>query len=240
MGQTRREFLGTLVAAAVVPSWADRVEAGEPAKSTNITKALTDTKNADGKPIPLIDQEGKEFDPEILNGKPYMLVFGYESCPLCEKISETLGVVQAELLKAGKEIPIVVVSIHPLQKSDAEELKQERRSFIAKYSQLGVKEYGREEGEKPARRLLHVLWAPSQNDAMAIHTAAGRSYNKSRPDVHTPLITLCDGNGHAMTDSKGEQILFDGNITAGKQYDGQRRKVAEGISKALGDMGRSP
>lgn len=144
----------------------------------------------------LKDQYGQNFDAKaVLAGQPHLMVFGYEGCPYCEKISPTLAAVQQAL-----NIPAVVVSIHP--EADKENAEQ----YVTSYTDLGIRQYA-DQGQNPyaegkgrsvADRKLHLLMAESDDKARELHRAAGKARNDRNPDSHTQLIMLFDGNGREV------------------------------------------
>lgn len=187
----------------------------------------------------LKDQYGKPFNtPDMLKGKPYLLVFGYESCPFCEgRISKNLAAIQQEV---GFDVPIVVVSIHP--EADYEN----RADYINKYREIGVRQYRHEDlggdaskayesGGKdmfyPSQRSLHVLFAPNDDVAAQIHSDCGRPKIKeggAGQISHTPLITLCDKDGQQRgVFMAGEEVTPEGTAILIRDI----KKALQGIER---------
>lgn len=218
---SRRRFLETSgrSAAALVLAGQVRADAQQPEKSKK-DEEKTLAKVFEG--ITLTDQYGKEFKPaELFKDKQCIVLFGYGGCPMCEKISDTVAAVQQELIRQGKNVPIVVVSVQPEQDSYREEQRDAAgrvtqsnpmRRYVASYYVEGVRQFQdevlpddeqkrREAGErsydgakdKPqGDRILHVVCPPKAEDAQEIERRIGLIFNENDPKVHSSFLTLFD------------------------------------------------
>lgn len=209
-------------------------QAAEPAKYEGFLKDFETT-----------DQYGKKFDPQILAGRPHIVVFGYGGCPVCANIGKNLGAIQSALLQAGKDVPIVVISITP----EDDGKMDNRKEYVARYRIAGVRQFPGEKlasdeesahslGEKsydenkdanPKDRQLHVLVAKDRDTALAMHEAAGFPVNKNpRVKKHTPYITPYDGTGQKLL--KANEKVF-GDIPPTDDF--ARRQAVNTIMKAV-------
>lgn len=92
--------------------------------------------------IALTDQHGEKLDPaELFRDGEAIILFGYGGCPRCQEISHTVAAVQQKLIDKGKKVPIIVVSVQPENDKDA------MREYIARYHELGVRQFQPEGAE---------------------------------------------------------------------------------------------
>lgn len=208
-----------------------------PPKPLNVTDILAGTT--------FKDQYGKAFNPKTeLKDKPYLLVFGFGGCQICQNISHSLGAMQDALLKNGDEIPIVTVSIKPEQDKD------NMKDYVARYHVVGTRLDAKETlpadadgrykaGEKayerfkdkPQRgRMLNILCAPDKSVPPDLEKKLGQPINPKEEDYHTPMLFLCNG--------KGEQVNFY-FAAINPDNEEKRRKLVEDIKKDVAAMKES-
>ena len=131
---TRRQFLQAVVATPI----ALRAQQQEPQpKKDDTAKKQEPKKETPFTGIAFTDQHGKAFDPAEL--EQALVVFGFEGCPECQKISTTVAAVQSKLLTDKKNVPIIIVSVQP----DAD--RDSMKSYVAYYYKKGAKQFAREE-----------------------------------------------------------------------------------------------
>ena len=159
------------------------------------------------KDIPLTDQLGKEFKPaELFKDTQCLVLFGYGGCPLCQEISNTVAAVQQELIRQGKTVPIVVVSVQPEKDKDG------MKAYVGSYYVKGVRQFQEEllpKDEEKRRaigeksfddakdkpqlgRILHVVCPPSAKDAQEAERRIGLIFNQNDPKSHSSFLTLFD------------------------------------------------
>lgn len=236
---SRRDFLRAAAAGvAAAPLLALDNAALAQRGNTNATQLLKETE--------LKDQYGQVFKPDVtLAGRPYMLVFGYQSCPFCQNISGNLGAAQQAMIDKGlikekQEIPIVLVSIKPEKDQDrptqyladyyAAGVRQNLSDDLKNVGEderrrMGEKAFARDKALDARSRTLHVLCASDADKALAIHDALGLRRAKRSPNAHSPEVLIVGGDGKvAASVSAG----INGN-----DFPDRRKAIAEDLTSAV-------
>jgi cytochrome oxidase Cu insertion factor (SCO1/SenC/PrrC family) len=168
--------------------------------------------------FPVTDQYGNTLDARALAGKPALVVFGFHDCLMCAGnpnkwgIEDTTATIQQELLKQGKDIPIIMVSVNP-----AYDASQRAAYLLSSYGK-GLREFRGdndtshilkpEANHKQQRgRLLHIAIPENNQAASDMQTALGLMHNTNYVNTATPshssFIVCFDGKGK-------RQFLNDG------------------------------
>jgi cytochrome oxidase Cu insertion factor (SCO1/SenC/PrrC family) len=208
---SRRDFGAALVG---MLGFAGALEAQR--KGTDITPVLSDT----GKFGAIKDQLGKPFDAKtILGGRPYVIAYGFASCPLCNtNITPTIAEVQKQMRAAGLNVPIVVVTLKPEEdgKDNASAFGYQQR-----YQSKGVLPFQLKPNEKEPKlnpdagpkeleqfqkkRSLHILFPKSNKASLDLHYAMNMTRVSSSENSHTVMLTLVGDDGKAVTSVMGNQ-----------------------------------
>lgn len=158
----------------------------------------------------MTDQYGQAFDPVSLGKGPALVLFGYGGCPMCQKITQSVAVIQEEMEKQGRRVPIVVVSVQP------EDDRDNMEYYLSGFYSKGVKQFSNEtlpikdvqqayhtgKNRPQGERLLHVVCPPTAQDAQNLERAMGLIINQNHPKQHSSFITLFH-NGTAVRSYRG-------------------------------------
>jgi cytochrome oxidase Cu insertion factor (SCO1/SenC/PrrC family) len=212
----------TTVASALFPEAAEAQR-----KGTDITPVLADKKFGEIK-----DQLGKSFDAKkILGGSPYVLAYGFASCPLCNtNITLTIAEVQKAMREAGLDVPIVVVTLKPEEdgKDNASALSYQQR-----YESKGVKAFNLKTGEKvpilstsagpneleafQKKRSLHILFPKNNQTSIDMHYAMGATRLASNENSHTVMLSLIGADGKVKKSVMGNQPKPEERVKAAQK-----------------------
>ncbi len=197
---SRRQFIPTAAAALGFASSLEAQRAGTP-----ITPVLSDPKYA------LKDQLGKPFGAsKILQGKPYLIIYGYQGCPLCNtSITPTIAEVQKQMRDAGVEVPIVVVTIKPeedIKTADSYQQRYESKGVFPfkaneKVTALSKNAGANEIEALQKKRMLHILFAKNDQASVEMHYAIGATRIGNNDKSHTVMLTLVGADGKATQTS---------------------------------------
>ncbi len=168
--------------------------------------------------VPLTDQNGKPFNPaEAFRSGHCLVLFGYNDCAICggtpgkPGIMDAVATIQRELLRQGKEVPIVVVSAMPADDRASME------SYVTSLYAKGMKQYADElvpsnpderrkvanklyleAKDKPQEgRLIHLVCPPTSKDTQNIEERMGLIINRNDPRQHSSFITIFE-NGKSV------------------------------------------
>lgn len=200
------------------------------------------------KDIKVTDQHGKEFEPkDVLKGRPTLVIFGYNSCPRCGTIADSLAVIQQKLIAEKQEVNVVVVSVQP--EVDSKDDKPEE--YVVKYYQEGLRQYQSEELKKSdedrvkqgkeaftaaaqktdeekkadqSRRIFHIVFPPTPEQSKQLQGLISSELKAA--GSNKMLITAKDPRQHSsfitLLDIDGEVVeayrTLDSNQKAPEQY----------------------
>lgn len=193
MSLSRREFLvgGAAFAASVATpteSWAQKPDMDINGRIEKLIK--------DGK-VTLKDSDGNEFNPAAkFKGKSYILVFGFDGCALCDKISTNLGEIAK---KAGNDMPpILMLDVLP----DTDNNEKGIKSLKEKYSDKGMTDVTFVFPE--SRKQAHLLQSKDEG--------LGAVRNPNKDESHGMLIALVSKDGKCLTAPLGTNDKCVGEI----------------------------
>jgi cytochrome oxidase Cu insertion factor (SCO1/SenC/PrrC family) len=183
------------------------------------------------KDIQVTDQHGEKINlAEVLKGKPALMFFGYNGCPRCGTIADSIAVIQQKLVTEKQEVPIIIVSVQP--EKDSEE--KTRREYIIKYYQEGLRQYQAEELKDSDKsraelgsaafdvvakkikqeqvadqksRIFHIIFTPKAEDAKNLQNLISEELKKA--GSRNMLITTKDPKQHT---SFGTLFNAEGNV----------------------------
>ncbi len=183
------------------------------------------------KDIPVTDQHGEKINlADVLKGKPALMFFGYNGCPRCGTIADSIAIIQQKLVADKQEVPIIVVSVQP--EKDSKEVT--RREYVVKYYQEGLRQYQTEEIKDSDKsraelgsaafdavakktpqeqvadqknRIFHIIFTPKAEDAKTLQNLISNELKKA--GSRNMLITTKDPKQHT---SFGTLFNAEGNV----------------------------
>ena len=215
------------------------------------------------KDIQVTDQHGEKINlAEALKGKPALMFFGYNGCPRCGTIADSIAVIQQKLVAEKQEVPIIVVSVQP--EKDSEE--KTRREYIIKYYQEGLRQYQSEELKDSDKslaelgsaafdgvakktpqeqaadqksRIFHIIFTPKAEDAKNLQNLISEELKKA--GSKNMLITAKDPKQHTsfgtLFDAKGNVVeayrALDANQQAPEKF---TATLAQDISRKVTEI----
>lgn len=202
MTVTRRTAIAALAAAAT---------SCEKKAAVDVSAVLSDPKWGE-----IQDQDNQRFDIRKVIKGPYLMVFGFKGCPVCNtNITPTIAAVQKAMLDEGLNVPIVVVTMQPKEDksvNDAASKDPKDMSYEDRYKKMGVVVYDTKPSsfstpesqgelsllEKQKSRKLHILFAKDDETAAMLHDAMGATRITTNDVVtHSPRLTLVGPDGKA-------------------------------------------
>jgi cytochrome oxidase Cu insertion factor (SCO1/SenC/PrrC family) len=103
----------------------------------------------------LDDQAGKLDIPKQFGKGQCLILFGFNGCPLCQKITNTVAATQKELLKNKLDVPIIVISTQP------ETDKPKVQEYLKTYDDAGVREFAEDTSTTRRNDLVNKLGGKS-------------------------------------------------------------------------------
>ncbi len=266
---TRTGATGALAVAALTAPAPSSADPQAPAAASPAVPAKTPSNlETIFKDIKLTDQYGAELKPaEVFEGKPVLVLFGYNGCPRCSTIADTAAVIQQKFISSNQNVPIVLVSVQP----ETDGKGDKPREYLVKYYQEGLRQYQSEElkeGDKERAttgsaafdkvaakdeaakkldqkaRIFHIVFPPSEQKSKELQTLIGESL-KSRGSKRTFVIDPNDFKQHTwfatLFDGKGNTVdayrLVDAKSEAPPAF---TSTLATTISNRVAEISKAP
>lgn len=156
----------------------------------------------------LKDQYNQPMDPALFSKGDVAIIFGFRGCKMCmgsetkPGIADTVAAMQHELLRQGKNIPIVVISVTP----EEDRTKEQRQAYVTSYNKKGVKSSAEQNlsvdddaldtaylagaSKKQEERLLHIIYPPNEKAAENLQSKMGLLQDPNKAEQHSAIITL--------------------------------------------------